>query len=72
MCNFKLQNDLIRLGPNEFACPFCSKIMKVKRYLTRHICTHTGEKPFPCNYCNSHFNTKNGRYQHIERIHFKK
>ena len=29
--------DPIRLGPNEYACPLCSKIMKKKNHMEDHI-----------------------------------
>ena len=32
--------DPIRLGPNEYACPLCSKIMKKKNHMEDHIRIH--------------------------------
>ena len=65
MCNFKLQNEPIRLGSLKFACPFCNKIMKTNADMLRHIRTHTGEKPFVCNYCNQSFTRKSTLDMHI-------
>ena len=41
----------IKLGPEEFACPICGKIMKQKYKMEVHIRVHTGEKPFRCSNC---------------------
>ena len=64
-----LQNEPIVLGPHNFACPFCSKIMKVKRDMQRHIRTHTGEKPFACTMCNYKCAVKCSLVSHIARNH---
>ena len=69
---FKLQNQPLRLGPNEFACPFCSKIMKLKSDMRRHIRTHTGEKPFNCIYCNQYFSRKSTLDTHVFTFHNNK
>ena len=58
------------LGPANFACPFCSKIMKAKRDMTRHIQIHTGEKPLVCNYCHYYStNRKDKLAGHIQSKH---
>ena len=67
---FILQSDPIMLGPYEFACPFCNKIMKTKADMLRHIRTHTSEKPFPCNFCNAKFALKQSKERHEKRIHY--
>ena len=64
-----LQSEPIKLGPSEFACPFCSKIMKKRADVHRHIRTHTSEKPFPCNFCNQYFSMKHNRDRHEHRHH---
>ena len=66
-----MQNEPVRLGPCEFACPYCSKIMKVKRDMQRHIRTHTGEKPFHCIYCNNDFSRKCSLDAHVITVHNK-
>lgn len=65
-----LQSEPIQLGPASFLCPFCSKIMKAKRDMHRHIRTHTGEKPIVCNYCYSYStNRKDSLASHIRIKH---
>ena len=49
--NLWFQNAPIYLGPQQFGCPFCQKIMKSSSDMKRHIMIHTGEKPFSCEYC---------------------
>ena len=64
-----LQNDPIMIGPAEFACPYCSKIMKKRKDMTRHIMIHTGEKPFSCTFCNFRANQKSTVNEHVKRRH---
>ena len=59
--------DPIRLGPNEYACPLCSKIMKKKNHMEDHIRIHTGEKSFRCIICNHLFTRKSSLNRHKEK-----
>ncbi|XP_069997012.1 longitudinals lacking protein, isoforms H/M/V isoform X11 [Penaeus vannamei] len=38
-------------GTKIHQCPFCPYTTIRSTHLTRHICTHTGEKPFGCPHC---------------------
>ena len=66
-----MQDDAIaiKLGPNKYACPYCSKVMKTQWLIQRHIVVHTGEKPFVCNSCDYRTNRKSSLESHIYRIH---
>ena len=64
-----MQIDPIRTGPNEFACPFCPKLMKKKDHMREHIRTHTGEKPFACTMCNYKCAVKCSLVSHIAKNH---
>ena len=61
--------DPIRTGPNEYACPFCNKVMKRRAHIVNHILTHTGEKPFQCPYCPWSCNQKHQLPLHIRKKH---
>ena len=60
-----LQNGPIKLGDKQFACPYCSKIMKTNTLMERHILIHTGHKPFPCTYCPKGFVQRSDLDRHI-------
>ena len=67
---FSLQNaEPIRLGPDQFACPFCSKVSKYSGNIKRHILMHTGSKPYTCPHCPYSSFTKDNMTRHVKMIH---
>ena len=55
-----------------FVCPVCCKGFRSKVDLERHVRTHTGEKPFQCQYCMHRSATKGNLKAHIRHIHSDK
>ena len=64
-------NVPIKLGPQKYGCPFCSKFMQTPSKMKLHIMTHTGEKPFVCNICEKCYSRKDALQYHLDRIHPK-
>ena len=65
------QIEPIKIGPNQFECPFCLKIMKDGFKMRRHIMVHTGEKPISCPYCDYRCIQTSDLKKHCRNKHFK-
>ena len=66
---FLLQIGPIKLGTNEFQCPYCLKIMERRTDVIKHIRIHTGEKPFVCPFCPHECTQKSNLNTHIRKYH---
>ena len=63
------QVEPIKISTGKWACPYCSKIFNRGFIAKDHIKTHTGEKPYKCNYCNYGTIQKSNYRAHCIRIH---
>ena len=57
--------------PRPHPCPHCEKTFKSKYNLADHIRTHTGEKPFECEYCGNTFAQNGSLVGHRKRCQKK-
>lgn len=59
----------IPVRERNYSCHFCPKAYYAKNKLTRHLYTHSGEKPFSCPICDKKFNDKSYVKQHLRNTH---
>ncbi|XP_072946926.1 uncharacterized protein [Epargyreus clarus] len=55
--------------PNNKMCHHCGKGFPTKVQLESHIRTHTGERPFICEYCPTTFSQQSNLYKHHRQVH---
>ena len=53
----------------ELQCQTCGKWLSSKLKLKNHMRTHTGERPFQCNFCHMSFLSDNSMYTHQKDRH---
>lgn len=70
------EDRMLRAKRNSYAnclqkinCPHCPRVFPWASSLQRHMLTHTGQKPFPCQKCDAFFSTKSNCERHQLRKH---
>ncbi|CAL7939093.1 unnamed protein product [Xylocopa violacea] len=57
-------------SPSSIKCTYCSRVFPREKSLQAHLRTHTGERPYPCDYpgCTKAF-TQSGQLKTHQRLH---
>ncbi|XP_076249422.1 uncharacterized protein LOC143188837 [Calliopsis andreniformis] len=57
-------------SPSSIKCTYCSRVFPREKSLQAHLRTHTGERPYPCDYpgCSKAF-TQSGQLKTHQRLH---
>lgn len=67
--NFALYDSHCLAVHNRSPCMFCVKTFAQKANRDRHVCLHTGDKPYACPYCDERFSRGDKLKLHKTRVH---
>jgi uncharacterized Zn-finger protein len=67
--NFQLYETHCLTEHNRSPCMFCVKTFAQKANRDRHVCLHTGDKPYACPYCEERFSRGDKLKLHKTRVH---